>query len=512
MKNRILWGYKSTIVLILLAGILSLFCSKSELERQFEMEKAINEANRLKEQFYFSEGGLSDEERNGLREKFESIVGMVSVPPDDSAAINRSPEALQVSWQLAGLAYYNLGLLEMEMENYDEAFENLATLIDHYGFKRHQVQRAIFMQALARYKQKRYSEAIVFYNMVARDYAEMPDPTYNPNLDFLESPLLAARIFREVDERRKFQEQITEAIDYYFQLITAYEGTPLADAAVGKLASAFLLGDLADSAIAALSAIKDPETGETPPLVLFNIGTIQQKNLRDYKAAEKSYRDFLALYPDNPLASSAQLGIGVTLYHRKNYDKARDEFSLMDKLSRVPADLIVDAHYLTAVCFEEEGRWNRALGEYDFVWANHSTTEKGMSIPLHIAEYYLNDGKVDLAKRSFSEAERDYKRLADIYAARRAIAAAATAYLVRCYILQEKWEAAVETLRSLALRYPTTAEGYSALPRAAEILAEKLNKTSEAADLLKQHMEKYPQSRSNERISAYADSLERLSP
>lgn len=475
------------------------------------MEKAINDVNKLKEQFYFSDGGLNDSERAELREAFESITEMVSVPPDDSSAIANSPEALQLSWQLAGLAYYNLGLLEMEMENYDEAFENLSTLVNRYGFRRHQVQRAIFMQALARYKQKRYPEAIVLYNLVAQDYAEMPEPIYNPNLDVLESPLLAAKIYREADEKRRFREQTADAIDYYFHIITAYEGTPLADAAVGKLASALLLGDLADSAIAALSSVKNPDTGKIPPLVLLNIGTIQERNLKDYKAAEKTFREFIANYPDNRLAVSARMGIGIVLYHQREYEKARYEFSLLDKMPNVPVGLIADAHYLTAVCFEEEGKWNRALGEYDFVWVNHGTTKKGMAIPLHIAEYYLRGGKTDLAGQSFSEAERDYRKMADTYTARPAIAASATAYLIRCKILQEKWEESVEILKTLALKYPGTAEGHSALPQAADILASKLGRRSEAANLLRQYMEKYPGSPARGRIAAYADSLDKLS-
>jgi len=511
MKTNKIKRLLHSIGLVLLPSIIALSCSDSELERQFMMEKAINEANKLKERFYFSDGGLNDSERAELKKAFQAVVKMVSVPPNDSAAIKNSTEPLQVSWQLAGLGYYNLGLLEMEMENYDGAFDNLSTLINHYGFKRHQVQRAIFMQALARYKQKRFSEAIVLYNMVARNYAEMPEPIYNPNLDVLESPLIAAKIFREADEKRRFKEQVADAIDYYFHIITAYEGTPLADAAVGKLASAFLLGDLADSAIAALSAIKDPDTGKIPPLVSLNIGTIQEKNLRDYRAAEKTYRRFISDYPDNRLASSAQLGIGIALYRQKEYEKARYELSLMDKLTNVPINLIADAHYLTAVCFEEEGKWNRALGEYDFVWANHATTKKGMVIPLHIADYYLRNGKNDLAARSFSEAERDYKKLADTYAARPTIAASAMAYLIRCYILQEKWEEAVDVFKSLALRYPKTAEGYSALPQAADILANKLQRYTEAVGLLKQYMEKYPESPANEKVAAYADSLERFS-
>jgi tetratricopeptide (TPR) repeat protein len=502
-------GFSFFLIVFLIFAVFS--CSESDLKRQFAMEKAINDVNKLKERYNFSDGGLNEQESAELKEIFESITDMAPVPPRDSAALENSPEPLKISWQLAGLAYYNLGLLSMESEDYQAAHEYFGTLVDRYGFKQHQVRRAVFMQALALYKMDRYAEAIILYNRVAQDYALAPEPLKNPNLDVLDSPLLAAKIYRDVKSRNEFKNQISSAIDYYIDIISVYDGTPLADAAIGKLASAFLLGDLADSAVAVLEAITDPETGKVPALIRFNIGSIQQNNLRDYGAAERTYRIFIEDYPDDRLAISAQMGIGISLYYQKNYDRARYELSLLDDYPYVPSMLIAEARYLTAVCFEEEGKWDRALGEYDFVWANHAATQRGIGIPLRIAEYYLKGGKEELATQSFAEAEKDYEKLADTYAARPDIASSAMGYLIRCYVLQEKWEEAVEELKTMFIKYPKTSSGYSALPLAADILAKKLNRPSEALELLRQYLDKYPGSPVQDQISALADSLDSLS-
>ncbi len=491
---------------LILSLPLIISCSETEMGLQFKMEKAVVNANKLKKQLYLSEG-LDRQEAEQLRTAYKEVIGLIKTPPGDSAMIAGASVPLNISWQMAGLAYYSLGLLEMEMENYNEAFDNFSSLINSYGFHPHQVQKAIFMQALARYKQDRFTEAILLYNKVAGQYASDPLSVLNPNMDALESPLTAAKIFQEIESGKKFERQIGEAIDYYLNLIVSYEGSPLADAAIGKLASAFLLGDLADSAVTALSSVRDSESDRIPPLVLMNIANIQQKNLKDYKAAEKSYRDLVEFYPDNALAGTARLGIGVSLYMRENYEQARFELSLIDKLPRVTNILLAEAHYLTASCFELEGKWERALGEYDFVWANHAASEKGMSVPIHIAEYYQNKGQAKLAAQSFEEAEKDYKRLIDIYNSRPDVTVRATGFLVRSLLSQEKWEEAIKALEGAAQKYPRTTLGYSALPKAAEILAVKLNRPVEAADFLELFLTKFPNAPEKERISTYADSL-----
>lgn len=494
------------IVLAALLGIILYSCSESNLERQFRMEKAINEANRLKKQYNFS-GGLDQSEIDKLKEAFRRVTEMVSTPPGDSNALKDAPEPLRVSWQLAGLAYYNLGLIEMQLENYEAAYGYFQTMLDHYGFKQNQVQRALFMQAIARYKQKRYLEAIGLYNRAARSYAETPEAVYQPNLDMLDSPLIAAKIYRDMDSESQFEGQVGKAIDYYTDIITAYEGTPLADAAIGKLASAFLLGDLGDSAVAALAEIKDPETGKIPPIAQLNIGRIEQYHLKKYKAAEKSYRTFMRNYPDNRMAALAQMGIGIALFDQKEYEKARYELSLVEKTAYATPDLVAESRYLAAYSFELEGKWERALGEYDFAWANHATSKSCMSIPLHIAEYYSDKGKRDLANLALTEAEKDYNGLVDTYGARGDIASEAMGYLIRAYIMQEKWEKAVETMRNLAQKYPRSLGGFAALPRAARILDKEMKRPSEAADLLHLYLKKYPESPDREKVMTYADSL-----
>ncbi len=481
------------------------------MSQQFKMEKAIDRANRMKKQASFTEGRVDSEEYSNLNRAFEAVTAMAPVPPADSVSIKNASAPLLTSWQMAGLALYNLGLLEIDQGNYDRAFEYFQRLIERYGFKPHQVQTALFMQAVARYRQDRFQEAVTLYNQVAQYYLSAALSVYNPNLDALESPLTAAKILEDTDRSEKFRSQVHKAIDYYWNIINSYEGSPLADAAVGKLASAFLIGDLADSAVAALSLVKDENTGRIPPLVQYNIAMIQQKNQEDYKGAEKSYRAFVKYYPDHPLAPSAMLGLGVTLYKREEYEKARQELSVLEKVQRVPFEIAAEGHYLTALCFEKEDKWQRAIGEFDYVWANYAISDKGMEGPIHKAEYYQEKGEKELAARAFEEAENDYRRLMDLYSARMDIAARTMSYLARCYVSQNRWEEAVETLTQAAGKFPRTPAGFSALPQAAEILTDKLNRPGDAARQLRTFLVLYPDIPQQTGIAAYIDSLERIS-
>jgi len=497
--------------IIVLTSLLLTGCSSTEMEYQFEMEKAINQANRLKQQFYLTDGKLSVDEYEILKGKFSEISVMIPPPPGDSAAIGRASEPMITAWQMAGLAYYNIGLLKMELEDFDGAYDDFESLIRHYGFKPHQVQTAMFMQALARYKQKRFSEAVLLYNAVGQYYARTAGPESKLDLDALESPLTAAGILRDLKEKTRFEKQLHTAIGYYWNLFSGFQGTPLGDAAVGKLAAAFLMGELADSAVMILSEIKDPKSGNIPPLVLLNIADIQQDYLRDYKAAAKCYREYLEDYPDHLMIPSALLGLGSALYAEKRYGEARDELSKIEQIRGAPDQVLADAGYLKALTFEMEDNWQRALGEFNYVQSKFPVSTSGMEAPAHVAEYYLSKGETGLARDAFADAERDYKRLVDMYSARPEIVARTMFYLARCAISQGKWIEAIDILKSLAVQYPDTPEGFSAYPQAADILSSELSDPAGAAILLKTFVRNYPRVNEIEKIIAYADSLEKAS-
>lgn len=485
-------------------------CSQNEMQRQFRMERAINEANRLKRQFYITGGEIDRAEFEKLRDSFIAVTKMISAPPGDSAAIADASEPLRVSWQMAGLAYFNLGLLNMQMGNLDSAFDDFQLLIEKYGFKPHQTRTALLMQALARYKQKKYRESVTLYNQVAQYYQRTGAIEPNPDMDALDSPLTAARILRTTAEKKQFECQINRAIDYYWGILIGSQGTPLGDAAIGKLASAFLMGDLADSAVSVLSQVKDPSTGQIPPIVLFNIAGIEQNYLDDYAAAEESYMKFVDLYENHPLAASAQLGIGMALYYEKKYNRARDELTAAEHFKGAGYDAQAEATYYRARSFEKQNDWQRALGEFSYLRANYPISRRGMEAPMYVAGYYQSKGESRLATEAFDDAEEDYRKLMDIYSARSDIVARATWFLARCFRMQKRWEEAVDLLKTLATRYPQTPEGYSAIPLAAEILSSKLNKPKDAAAMIKLFIENYPGVSSVKDMKAYADSLESL--
>jgi len=475
------------------------------------MERAINKANRLKQQYYLTGSKLDQQEYDSLIRIFSDIAKYIPPPPPDSSLIKNASAARQNSWQMASLAYYNLGLLKMERNDLNGAYDEFSQLIEHYGFKPHQVQSALFMQALARYKQKRYSEAVLLYNSVAQYYANVATTETDPSLEALESPLTAAKILKDIQQEARFESQLQRAISYYWNLLSGYQGTPLADAAIGKLAAAFLMGELADSAVTVLSRVKDAKTGNIPPLVQLNIANIELNNTKNYRAAENSYRQFLRNYPDHRLIGTAYLGLGTTLLFQDKYKEAREELAKIDKLTDVSNKTRSEAGYMRALSFEREDNWQRALGELDYIQANYPITPRGLIAPLHKANYYQSKGDKHLADEAFADAEKDYLRQIDIYSARRDIVAQIMTYLARCYEEQGKWTDVVDAYKTLASKYPDMPEGYAANPMAAEILASKLHEPAEAAEVLRLFIRTYPGSSDLDRITAYADSLERIS-
>jgi tetratricopeptide (TPR) repeat protein len=487
----------------------ALSCGQTDLGRQFKMERALNSANRLKTQSYIGVKRLDDARYRQLENAYREITEMVPPPPEDSAAIKQASDALNSCWQLAGIAFYNLGLLKMEGGDYQGAFDDFQTLIGRYGFRPQHVRTALMMQAAARLKQDRFEEAVLLYNRAAEYYLTSGPPLGKPEMEVLEAPLIAARILDKTEGKPDFDRQLDYSIRYYWNILNSYGNSRLGDAAIGNLAQAFLMGDRADSAVAILSAVRDPETGKNPPLVLVNIASIQLNNLKDPSAAEKTYRVFLETYPEHRLAASARLGLGTALFSQGQFENARMEISTIGEDFSASDAIKAKADYLGALCLEKEGRWERALGEFQYIAAEYPATAWGMEAVTHVAEYYKANGNERLAAEAFKDADEHYRKLMDLYEARVGIAARAMSYLARSLTLQEKWEDAADVLSSLAVRYPGTAEGYSSYLPAADILAGKLNRPAEAAALLRIFARNYPGDENIGAVNAYADSLER---
>jgi TolA-binding protein len=319
-------------------------------------------------------------------------------------------------------------------------------------------------------------------------------------------PILRAEVFKKRGESEKFSEALDGARSYYRRLYNENPNALLAAAALGKIASTYLLESQPYKAIETLSELKD-EQGRFPSPVMLRIGQIYLDHARDYRAAETAFSRYLDLYPNSDEAVLAQLGLGLSLFQEREYKKAADEFLSVEQNYPRKWQQISKARFLYAQCFEKMGDWQRALTEFNWVKANFPATPEGLEVPYYIAQYYEKSGEKKLAQDSFDKGIEFYRKIVDTYS-RTSIAPIAQNYIAKSLLALGRWQEAAESFKAVALRFPGSQLATASLLAAADIYRVKLNDKTAAANSLREYIAKFPHYPQADELRREIESLE----
>jgi tetratricopeptide (TPR) repeat protein len=237
-------------------------------------------------------------------------------------------------------------------------------------------------------------------------------------------------------------------------------------------------------AIEILRGTKNDSTNQVAPEILLMIADIYLKNIRDFEAAEKTYKEFTKIYPKEKFSPSGYLGLGLALFELGRYQQSREA---VKNLAEKPANnksLSIEGNYLTALCMEKEGKWEQALGRFNFIQASFPGADKSFEAALYIANYYKSRGEPRLAKDAFRRAEEYIKKYADPETSNEVMACRAMGYLVRCYTEAENLPSAIELLTLLHEKHRGLPEGKLASLRLADLYENMMHDSTKAAQWL----------------------------
>jgi TolA-binding protein len=144
-----------------------------------------------------------------------------------------------------------------------------------------------------------------------------------------------------------------------------------------------------------------------------------------------------------------------------------------------------------ASLYEEEGKWDRALGEYKKVKRDFPGTLPALRVPLHIAEYYQVKKKSEEAKRAYGKAVAYYKKLASGNKDT-PLGLAATEFLADTYFARKDWEGGIKTLETIPANYPHVPRAAAAFYRIGRIYREQLKLPSRAIEAYRKYIKTYP--------------------
>jgi len=477
----------------------------SDLRLRHDCERLFYFASSELEQRYLLQTGTDFVIEEEVIEGFRKVVDRFW-REELAADIPALSQAQKQAWYLTAKAHLKIGELYSQNKDYLRADNELRKIPDSYPLNPYQSALALYYCGAIAELQRDYRKALNDYQRILDDYRPTLEDQKTPEPLLVGVPILRAEVFRKKGESENYREELDKARSYYRRLYNENPKALLAAAALGKIASTYLLESLPSKAIETLSELKD-EQGRFPSAVMLRIAQIYLDHARDYRAAESAFSRYLNLYPDSDEAVLAQLGLGLSLFHQREYKKATNEFLSVEKNYPRKWQQISKAHFLYAQCFEKMGDWQRALTEFNWVKINFPATLEGLEVPYYIAQHYERSGEKRLAEDSFEKGIEFYRKTVDTYS-KTSIAPIAQNYVAKSLLALGRWREAAESFKALAERFPGSRLASASLLAAADIYRVKLNDKTSAANSLREYLERFPHYPQAEELREEIESLE----
>ncbi len=495
--------------IILLGGAISNCGERSDLAIRFRAEKLLSKADRYQERLAIN-NNISDDDFKNLVGSYEAVINLVGLPVDGSA-VDKSSDQQKQAWATALLANTRIALLYFNRNEFDKAFEYYEKVA--ISPVSDDVQKNVVLRYMALTKEKagNFGSAAAIYDSTAKGYLSLADPR-KPDMDALAAPIKAAEMHLRQGDRPMFDKSLEKARSYFNSLIDKYPDSRLENAALGKIAATYLRQNRYKKALGILESAGKDDQGRLSPVTLMFIADIYMENLKDYDGAEKTYREFLETYPQGYNGGRAVLGLGICLYEKGEYVKTRKTLKGIEKISDVTEEVVAQAFFLVALCYEAENNWSRASGELDLIMATFPGRKESYDAALQKVNYFREKGLDEMTAKSFEAAVKYIEKYIDVNSAKPAAVAQAIGYLTKAYIENGEYENAIEKLSILHSRYPRTPDGVLASLKIADLYENALYDSLSAVEWLNIYLSETPFSVDKEAITRHIEELQKNFP
>jgi tetratricopeptide (TPR) repeat protein len=472
----------------LLAGVCllsALGCSRQSPEKiRYDMEKLMFQTAKLAEKINIQPRLATAADSLALKAAQERILkyyfdhrGQVQSAPDKAIAGEMAAMAVAADVHLA--QYY------MSHRMVDSAIAAYRLIGTDIPAGKIEIAGASMALALTYRAMEMYDSTIALYDRILNDFYPPLDSLDRVNTDVAAIPIDKIKISQGLDDKNRTDLFTRQALDYYSRLQSEFPNNPqLARTALVNSSRVYVMTEQWDNAIARLQQVKD-STGQSDIAADVVIANIYNGPKREPDKAVTLFRRILERKPDSMIIGSTMLRLGASLCERKEYDAGREVLAdLKTKFARVP-QLVATAQFYYAQSFEAEGRWDRALSEYQWLLENHPYTEEAFRAARHIPEYLTQQNDRKLTDIWFERAIEFYKNAARIKQGQ-PLEAIAYSYLSEIYRLTKQWTLALETLDRIHALAPRTTLGARAIYNAATVAYRQLGDSALAQKYLNQ--------------------------
>jgi tetratricopeptide (TPR) repeat protein len=195
------------------------------------------------------------------------------------------------------------------------------------------------------------------------------------------------------------------------------------------------------------------------------------------------YDNLMSLIKDSSLLPSIYVRKGIAYFSNKDYENCLATMRLIkDKFSQHFQSNPAPENYI-ALALAQQGKWQLAENELQWLIDNYSTSEEAFNGYLVISDHYMQTGDTARGNGWFRRGEDFYNRMIRQYSGS-AIEASAISYKAEIARRQGKWDLAAKYLEEIFEKFPQSDIGRQGLLNAATVYREQLNNPVKADSLI----------------------------
>lgn len=207
------------------------------------------------------------------------------------------------------------------------------------------------------------------------------------------------------------------------------------------------------------------------------------------RSVEKDLENLIERYPNTRPGKLAHITLSEIYSSTKKYDSAIKTLDKFISTEDKEIALLSRAHFLKALIYQMDNKWNKALDEFNLLKEKYYNTPLGLQVPLYIAQYYKNNEKPLKAAEEFNNAAIFYKDLEEKNRGNM-LGYSSASFLIQAYMNQEKYLEAGKMVEETITNYPTAMVLIQQLPYVELIYVKTLNMPDKARDIYKDILEK----------------------
>lgn len=221
------------------------------------------------------------------------------------------------------------------------------------------------------------------------------------------------------------------------------------------------------------------------------------------------YEQILRDFPNSQLIPRVGILLGEVYAVQKDYETARKKFKNVCPGYSQNESICAEAKSNIGKTYEFQDDWPNALEVYEGVIKDYSVTDTGLLLPMHIGDYYRTHQRAPDARQAYDNAALHYARISKQHP-NSTIEFKSLRLQADCYLIQERWNEAVDALGQLLFKFPAYPMTTDTIRMINAVSVEKLKNPARAVELYQRFIEKNPNHALNKYLQQMLANLAKL--